>query len=118
MIYLDNAATTKVNNQVLKEMFPFFTENYGNPSASHHFGGMAKKAVEKARSYCAELIGAQPEEIYFTSGGTESDNTALYSVPEGSSVITSTTEHHAVLNPCKRPLGKGCRIIHSHYIKS
>ena len=112
MIYLDNAATTKVNNQVLKEMFPFFTESYGNPSASHHFGGMAKKAVEKARSYCAELIGAQPEEIYFTSGGTESDNTALYSVPEGSSVITSTTEHHAVLNPCKRLETKNCHVTY------
>lgn len=112
MIYLDNAATTKVNNQVLKEMFPFFTESYGNPSASHHFGGMAKKAVEKARSYCAELIDAQPEEIYFTSGGTESNNTALYSVPEGSSVITSTTEHHAVLNPCKRLETKNCHVTY------
>ncbi len=112
MIYLDNAATTKVNNQVLKEMLPFFTENYGNPSASHHFGGMAKKAVEKARSYCAELIGAQPEEIYFTSGGTESDNTALFSVHEGSSVITSTTEHHAVLNPCKRLETNGCHVTY------
>ncbi len=102
MIYLDNAATTKVNNQVLDEMLPYFKESYGNPSATHYFGVEAKKAVERARSYCAELIGALPEEIYFTSGGTESNNTALFSVPKGSSVITSMTEHHAVLNPCKR----------------
>lgn len=112
MIYLDNAATTKVNHQVLKEMLPFFTESYGNPSAAHHFGGVAKKAVERARICCAELIGAEPEEIYFTSGGTESDNTALFSVAAGSSVITSTTEHHAVLNPCQRLETKGCHVTY------
>ncbi len=112
MIYLDNAATTKVNNQVLQEMLPYFTESYGNPSASHYFGVEAKRAVEKARSYCAELINAQPEEIYFTSGGTESNNTALFSVPGGSSVITSMTEHHAVLNPCKRLEEAGCNVAY------
>lgn len=112
MIYLDNAATTKVNSQVLEAMIPYFTDNYGNPSATHFFGVEAKRAVEKARNYCAELINAEPEEIYFTSGGTESDNTALFSVPRGNHIITSMTEHHAVLNPCKRREEEGCRVTY------
>ena len=110
MIYLDNAATTKVNNEVLEAMIPYFHTHFANPSASHKFGLEAGKAVEKAREYCAELIGANPEEIIFTSCGTESDNTALFSVPENSHIITSRTEHHAVLNPCKKLEELGCSV--------
>jgi cysteine desulfurase len=102
MIYLDNAATTKINPEVLDAMLPYFSSQFANPSASHHFGREAKRAVEKSREYCAQLIGADPSEIIFTSGGTESDNTALFSVPIGGHIITSATEHHAVLNPCKK----------------
>ncbi|WP_408069936.1 cysteine desulfurase family protein [Butyrivibrio sp. JL13D10] len=102
MIYLDNAATTKVNQDVLEAMLPYFSLQFANPSASHHFGLEAKKAVEKAREYCAELIGADPSEIIFTSGGTESDNTAIFNVPENRHIISSMAEHHAVLNPCKK----------------
>ncbi|WP_035790742.1 cysteine desulfurase family protein [Butyrivibrio sp. FC2001] len=110
MIYLDNAATTKVNPEVLEAMLPYFSQQFANPSAAHHFGLEAKKAVEKAREFCAELIGADPSEIVFTSGGTESDNTAIFSVPENRHIITSLTEHHAVLNPCKKIEELGRRV--------
>jgi cysteine desulfurase len=76
LIYLDNAASTPVSDEVLQEMLPYFKENYGNPSSIHRFGRMATKAIESARKRIAELINAQPNEILFTSGGTESNNTA------------------------------------------
>ena len=105
-IYLDNAATTQVKEAVLQSMLPFFREIYGNPSADHGFARKAKEAVEKARVKTASLIGAKAEEIYFTSGGSESDNWAVKAVAEaykdkGKHIITSKIEHHAVLHTCE-----------------
>ena len=105
-IYLDNAATTRVSEEVLQEMMPYFRETYANPSAIYSFAGEAKKAVGIARERAAALIGAKPNEIYFTAGGSESDNWAIRSVAEGLSdrgrhIITTKIEHHAVLHTCK-----------------
>ena len=105
-IYLDNAATTRVHPEVVEAMLPHFTECYGNPSAIYSFAGEAQKAVEKARETLADLIGAKPEEIYFTAGGSESDNWALKAAAEayrdkGKHIITSKIEHHAVLHTCE-----------------
>ncbi|MBN2653999.1 MAG: cysteine desulfurase [Nitrospirae bacterium] len=105
-IYLDHAATTPVDPRVAEAMLPFFTEQFGNPSSQHSFGRDAKAAVEKARSQVASLINSEPEEIIFTSGGTESDNfaikgTAFANMARGSHIITSTIEHHAVHDPCE-----------------
>lgn len=105
LIYLDHAATTKVKGEVLDAMIPYFTENYGNPSAVYTFAGQGKKAVDLAREQAAGLIGAKPEEIYFTAGGSESDNWALKAAAEayrekGKHIITSKIEHHAVLHTC------------------
>ncbi|RYE46053.1 MAG: cysteine desulfurase, partial [Sphingobacteriales bacterium] len=108
IIYLDHHATTPVDPRVLKEMLPFFTEVYGNAaSIDHEYGYDAKKAVDKAREQIAKAINAQPEEIIFTSGATESDNIALFGVAEkyahkGKHIITCVTEHKAVLDCCKR----------------
>ena len=82
LIYLDNAATTQVYPQVLDAMLPFFTEHYGNPSAIYSFANEAKKAVDQSRSTIADLIGANTDEIYFTGGGSESDNWALVATAE------------------------------------
>ncbi len=106
MIYLDNAATTRVREEVLEEMLPFFRENYSNPSAIYSFAGEARKAVGTARERAAALIGAKAGEIYFTAGGTESDNWAVRAVAEsradkGRHIITSRIEHHAVLHTCE-----------------
>ncbi len=105
-IYLDNAATTRVSEEVLQEMLPWFRDNYANPSAIYTFAGEAKKAVEKAREQAAALIGAKRNEIYFTAGGSESDNWAIRAVAEtlankGKHIITSKIEHHAVLHTCE-----------------
>lgn len=105
LIYLDNAATTQVSEEVLNEMLPFFRKTYSNPSAVYCFAGESKKAVDYARKQAAELIGANVEEIYFTGGGSESDNWAIKAVAEaysfkGKHIITSKIEHHAVLNTC------------------
>ena len=104
-IYLDNAATTAVDTRVVQAMLPFFSEIYGNPSSLHAFGQKANQAVEEARQTVASFIGAAPEEIIFTSGGTESDNTAIKGVAfarrdKGNHIITSNIEHHAVLESC------------------
>ena len=106
IIYLDNAATTQVDPKVLEAMLPFFTEYYGNPSAVYSFAETAKKAVEDAREKLAELIHAQKDEIYFTGGGSESDNWALKATAEaygnkGKHIITSKIEHHAILHTCE-----------------
>lgn len=106
IIYLDNAATTQVDPKVLEAMLPFFTEYYGNPSAVYSFAETAKKAVEDAREKLAELIHAKKDEIYFTGGGSESDNWALKATAEaygnkGKHIITSKIEHHAILHTCK-----------------
>lgn len=100
MIYLDNNATTAVASEVLEAMMPWLTGHYGNPSAGYRFGREASRAVEEARGQVAGLIGAQPEEIVFTSGGTESNNAAIRSAlalrPDHRAILTSTVEHSAV----------------------
>ena len=107
MIYLDNAASTAVHPDVVKEMLPYFDVQYGNPSSIHQFGRKARKAIQKARKQVAALIGAESNEILFTSGGTESNNTILDGVlkssgePDPEHIITSSIEHEAVLQPCK-----------------
>lgn len=105
IIYLDHAATTPIDPEVLDAMMPFLTEKFGSASTLYSLGREARDAVEEARAKVAKLIGAQPEEIYFTSGGTESDNWAIFGVAaakagKGNHIITSKIEHHAVLEPC------------------
>ncbi len=105
-VYLDNGATTKTDPRVVQEMMPYFTEMYGNTASLHSFGQEAKEAVEKARGFIASFINAQPDEIVFTSGGTESDNIAIQGVAralstKGKHIITSKIEHPAVLEVCK-----------------
>lgn len=114
MIYLDNAASTQIADSVLQEMMPYLKENYGNPSSIHRFGRLATKAIESARKRIAELIGAQPDEILFTSGGTESNNTALFGVlgKNKGQLITSSIEHDAILEPCKRLQSQGHEVIY------
>ena len=104
-IYLDNAATTAVSPEVLQEMLPWFTEHYGNPSSIHATGRDARKAIENARRQVAAAIGANPQEIYFTAGGSESDNWAIKGAAfanrkKGNHIITTAIEHHAVLHTC------------------
>lgn len=105
-IYLDNSATTYTDSEVLKEMLPYFGEIYGNASSQHFFGRDALKAVDKARQQVAKAIGCNPNEIYFTSGGTESDNWAIKGMAlahqdKGKHIITSCIEHPAVIKTCK-----------------
>ena len=105
MIYLDNAATTRTAPEVVEAMLPYFTEQYGNPSAIYSLGSAGKKAINEARRTIAAAIGAKPEEIYFTAGGTEADNWALKAAAEccagkGRHIITTKIEHHAVLHAC------------------
>lgn len=107
-VYLDNAATTKVDPRVLKVMLPYFTEIYGNASSLHSFGREAKQALERSREKIAKLINAKPEEIVFTSGGTESNNIVIKGATQANKIkhiITSPIEHHAVLHPCEH-MGK------------
>lgn len=106
LIYLDNAATTQVYPEVLEAMIPYFTEHYGNPSSIYSFAGESKRAVDAARNTMAEFLNASTEEIYFTGGGSESDNWALKATAEayankGKHIITSKIEHHAVLHTCE-----------------
>ena len=104
-IYLDNNATTRVADEVIEAIKPFFTERYGNPSSMHFFGGSVAREIANARSNMAELLGASPHEIVFTSGGTESDSTAILSalntLPERREIVSTRVEHPAVLNLCK-----------------
>lgn len=102
-VYLDNAATTPVDKRVLEAMLPYFSDIYGNPSSLYSFSNEARKAVEDARGKIAKLIGAEPSEIVFTSGGTEADNLAIKGIVNGKKghIITSVIEHPAVLNVCK-----------------
>ena len=106
-VYLDYAATTPVDKKVLAAMLPYFTESFGNPSSLYSYGRTARQAVAKARAEVADLIGAAASEIFFTSGGSESDNWALKGMAfklrregKGNHIITSAVEHHAVLNAC------------------
>ena len=104
--YFDNAATTKVKDEVIKTMIPYFGIEFGNPSSMYKIGRSAKRAIEDARKKVAELINCNASEIIFTAGGSESDNTALKGIAhlaknKGKHIITSKIEHHAVLNSCK-----------------
>ena len=114
-VYFDNAATTRLDEDVLKEMMPYLTNKYGNASSIYKLGRESRKAVEDAREKIAEAINAEPEEIYFTSGGSESDNTILrgiaYSYKEkGNHIITSKIEHPAILETCKQLEKEGFEI--------
>ena len=105
MIYLDNAASTQIHEDVLNSMLPFLKEQYGNPSSIHRYGRLTRKAIHKARKQIASLINADPAEILITSGGTESNNTALMGISSqfpSSQIITSSIEHDAILEPCKK----------------
>ncbi|MEO5753432.1 MAG: cysteine desulfurase NifS [Chthoniobacterales bacterium] len=112
VIYLDNNSSTRIDPAVLEEMMPFLTTNYGNPSGSHRFGARVKEATDLAHERVASLLGCAPDEVIFTSGGTESDNTALHSAlqmwPERQHVVTTSVEHNAVLNYCEALVRRGC----------
>ncbi len=112
VIYLDNNSSTRIDPEVLEEMMPFLTTQYGNPSGSHRFGAQVKEAIELAHERVAALLGCEPNEIVFTSGGTESDNTALHSAlqmsPERKHIVTTSVEHNAVLNYCEALVRRGC----------
>ena len=115
--YFDNAATTKIKPEVLNEMMPYLTEEYGNPSSLYSIGRSAKRAVERARTQVANLINANRNEIYFTGCGTESDNTALKGIAygykdKGNHIITSKIEHNAILESCKMLEKKGFKITY------
>jgi cysteine desulfurase len=114
-IYFDNNATTKVAEEVLEEMNPLFCELYGNPSSMHTFGGQIGRRVRQAREQVASLLGCDPSEVIFTSGGTESDNTAikgaLTAQPHRRKVITTRVEHPAVLTTCRELENQGYTVI-------
>lgn len=117
MIYLDNAATTKTAKEAVDAMLPFFTEHYGNASSIYSLGAESKKAMMQAREIIAESIGANPAEIYFTAGGSESDNWALVATAEayaskGKHIITSRIEHHAILHTCDYLKTRGYEITY------
>ncbi len=113
-VYLDNAATTRIAPEVLEAMLPFLEENYGNPSSFHTFGSSHMEAVETARGQVARLLGARADEIFFTSGGTESDNQALRSAvkmdPTRRGIVTSAVEHPAVLETARMLEKEGCTL--------
>lgn len=114
LIYLDNNATTMVAPEVMEEMLPYFDKFYGNPSSMHTFGGQVHQKIEEARGKIANLLNAEPEEIIFTSCGTESNNTAIMSAiesfPEKKHIITTKVEHPAIINFCKHISRKGYKI--------
>lgn len=117
-IYFDNAATTKISDRVFEKMLPFLKESYGNPSSLYSIGREASAALTNARSRCAELLCCKPAEIYFTSGGSESDNWAIRSAAEAmrqqgkNHIVTSVFEHHAVLNTVKELEQKGFNVTY------
>ena len=115
--YFDNSATTKVKKEVMDKMFPYFVESYGNPSSLYALGRIAKAGIEEARKQVANLINCDKNEIYFTSGGTESDNTALKGIMylnknKGKHLITTKIEHHAILNTCKTLEENGYKVTY------
>jgi len=112
-VYLDNNATTPVLPEIFEAMRPYFGEQFGNASSIHHHGQETRAAVERARESVAGLLGCRASEIVFTSGGTEADNLAIFGlVAAGDHVITSTIEHHAVLNSCKQLQSLGCDVTY------
>jgi cysteine desulfurase len=114
IVYMDNNATTKVDPQVVEEMIPYFMESYGNPSSMHILGGQAGIKLKEARANVAGLIGAQPEEIIFTSCGTESNNTAIWAAlrsnPGKKHIVTTRVEHPAIKNPAEYLAKNGYRV--------
>jgi cysteine desulfurase len=113
LIYLDNAASTQIHEDVLTSMLPYLKEQYGNASSIHRYGRMSRKAIEKSRKQIASLINADPSEILITSGGTESNNTVLRGISmknTQSNIITSSIEHDAILEPCKKLSQNGLEI--------
>lgn len=117
IVYLDNAATTKVAHEVVEAMLPYFEEDYANPSSVYRFAGRSTKAVDEARQTIADFLGCESREIYFTGGGSESDNWVLKSVAEnfkdkGKHIITSTIEHHAILHTCDYLESQGYEITY------
>lgn len=116
-VYMDNASTTPVKKEVLDEMLPFFRENYGNPSSVYSLGSKSKNAVEISREKVAKAIKAKPKEIFFTAGGSESDNWAIKGIAyankdKGNHIITSKIEHQGVLNTCSYLEKKGFNITY------
>ena len=116
-IYLDNAATTKTRPEVVEAMLPYFTEKFGNPSSIYEFASQNRKAVDEARGIIAKSLGADISEIYFTAGGTESDNWALKETfdayaSKGNHIITSKIEHHAILHTCEYLEKHGCEVTY------
>ncbi len=112
-VYMDHAATTPVAAEVVKAMVPFFSQKYGNASSLHSFGREAKQALEKGRCAVAGLVGAEPHEVIFTSGGTEADNLAIKGIVRpGDHLVTSRIEHHAVLNVCRFMEGQGVEVTY------
>src|SRR5579885_1341751 len=113
-IYLDNNATTPLDPAVVEEMLPFLTECYGNPSSGYAFAAKARKAMNVARERVAALLGCEPSEIIFTSGGTESNNAVIHSAvefePRGKHIVTTAVEHSAVLRPCQALPKRGCDV--------
>lgn len=117
IVYLDNAATTKLDNNVFNEMIPYLTENYGNSSSIYKLGKQSKKAIEESRNKIAKILNCDPKEIYFTSGGTESDNIAIKGIAKsyknkGNHIITSKIEHPAVLETCRQLEKEGFEITY------
>lgn len=117
LIYLDNAATTKTAPEVVEAMLPYFTEFYGNPSSVYEFAGKSKAAITKSREIIANALGASENEIYFTAGGSESDNWALKATAEaygnkGKHIITTKIEHHAILHTCEYLAKRGYEITY------
>lgn len=117
IVYLDNAATTKVAHEVVEAMLPYFEEDYANPSSTYRFAGRSTKAVDESRQTIADFLGCEAREIYFTGGGSESDNWVLKSVAEnfkdkGKHIITSTIEHHAILHTCDYLESQGYEITY------
>lgn len=117
IVYLDNAATTKVAHEVVEAMLPYFEEDYANPSSVYRFAGRSTKAVDEARQTIADFLDCESREIYFTGGGSESDNWVLKSVAEnfkdkGKHIITSTIEHHAILHTCDYLESQGYEITY------
>ena len=114
-IYFDNAATTKLDEEVLEEMMPYLKENYGNASSIYRLGRESRKAVESAREKIANILNCKPTEIYFTAGGSESDNTIVKGIAhsykkKGNHIITSKIEHPAILETCKQLEKEGFEI--------
>ncbi|MDR7666877.1 cysteine desulfurase NifS [Methanosarcina sp. Z-7115] len=116
-IYMDNSATTPARKEVVEEMIPYLTENFGNPSSIYEIGKISKHAIDKARKKVADALSAEENEIYFTAGGTESDNWAIKGIAfanrnKGKHIITSSIEHHAVLHTCLWLEGQGFEVTY------